>query len=137
MVQIFLSRKLNALAHTIHANIHTDINIIYASPPPPHTHTHIMVRLDLWKCLLEKEGFDLGLEVREGGEIRQAGRQRSPDSWGNETERTVANRFEIALGFSRVLHLMIRGCLKSETCSYLYMNKCESHIWQAAAALCL
>ena len=38
IVQIFLSRKLNVLAHTIHANIHTDINIIY--PPPPPTHTH-------------------------------------------------------------------------------------------------
>ncbi|WP_419606728.1 hypothetical protein, partial [Thiolapillus sp.] len=61
-----------------------------------HTHTHIMVCQDLWKCLLKKESFELGFEVREGGEIPQAGRQRIPDSWGNETERTVANRFEIA-----------------------------------------
>ena len=36
IAQICPSRKLNALAHTIHANIHTDINIIY-----PSTHTHI------------------------------------------------------------------------------------------------
>ena len=36
IAQIFPSRKLNALAHTIHATKHTDINIIYASP-----HTHI------------------------------------------------------------------------------------------------
>ena len=36
IAQNFPSKKLNALAHTIHANIHTDINIIY--PPPPHTH---------------------------------------------------------------------------------------------------
>ena len=33
--QIFPSRKLRALAHTIHTNIHTDINIIY-----PYIHTH-------------------------------------------------------------------------------------------------
>ena len=44
---------------------------------------------------MKKESFELGFEVREGGEIPQAGRQRIPDSWGNETERTVANRFEI------------------------------------------
>ena len=56
-----------------------------------------MVCLDLWKCLLKKESFELGFEVREGGEIPQAGRQRIPDSWGNETESTVTNRFEIAL----------------------------------------
>ena len=35
IAQIFPSRKLNALAHTIHTNMHTDINIIYT-----HTHTH-------------------------------------------------------------------------------------------------
>ena len=96
VAQIFPSRKLKALAHSIHANIHTDINIIYPSTRTrTHTHTH-MVRLDLWKCLLKKESFELGFEVREGGEILQAGRQRIPDSRGNETERTVANRFETA-----------------------------------------
>ena len=36
IVQIFPSRKLSALAHTIYANMHTDINIIYTFP---HTHT--------------------------------------------------------------------------------------------------
>ena len=60
------------------------------------THTHIMVCLDLWNCLLKKESFELGFEVREDGEIPQAGRQRIPDSWSNATERMVANRFEIA-----------------------------------------
>ena len=55
-----------------------------------------MVSHDFWKRLLKKESFELGLEVREGGEIPPAGRQRIPDSWGNETERTVANRFEVA-----------------------------------------
>ena len=55
-----------------------------------------MVRLDWWKCLLKKKSFELGFEVREGGEIPQAGRQRIPDSWGNQTERAVADRFEIA-----------------------------------------
>ena len=39
----------------------------------------------------------MGFEVREGGEIPQACRQRIQDSWGNDTERTVANRFETAL----------------------------------------
>ena len=55
-----------------------------------------MVRLDLWKCLSKRESVELGFEVREGGEIPQAGRQRIPDSWGDKTERTVATRFEIA-----------------------------------------
>ena len=35
IAQIFLSRKHNVLAHTIYANIHTVINMIY---PSPHTH---------------------------------------------------------------------------------------------------
>ena len=38
IAKIFPSRKLNALAHIIHANIHTDINIIHPSPPDTHTH---------------------------------------------------------------------------------------------------
>ena len=63
IAQIFPSRKLKALAHIIHANIHTDINIIYHPPTP---HTHLMVRLDLWKCLLKDESFELGFRVREG-----------------------------------------------------------------------
>ena len=62
IAQIFPSGKLNVLAHTIHANIHTDMNIIYPLPA-----------LDFWKCLLKKESFELGFEVREGGEILQAG----------------------------------------------------------------
>ena len=41
-----------------------------------------------------KESFELGFKVTEGGEILQAGRQRIPHSWGNETERMVANRSE-------------------------------------------
>ena len=36
LAQMFSSRKLNGLAHTIHANVHTYTNIIYI-----HTHTHI------------------------------------------------------------------------------------------------
>ena len=38
----------------------------------------------------------MGFEVREGGEIPPAGRQRIPDSWSNETERTVTDRSETA-----------------------------------------
>ena len=80
IAQIFSSRKLNALAHTIHANIHTDTNIIHPYTQR-HTHAHARaVRLNLWKSLLEKETFELGFEVREGGEIPQAGRQGIPDS---------------------------------------------------------
>ena len=75
IAQIFPSRKLNALAHTIHANIHTNI-----SHKHTHTHTHTMICLDLWKCLLKKESFELGFEVREGGEILQASRRQIPDS---------------------------------------------------------
>ena len=55
-----------------------------------------MVCLDLWKCLLKKESFELGFEVRRGGEIWQAYRQRISDSSGNQTERTVDSRFDIA-----------------------------------------
>ena len=55
-----------------------------------------MVRLYLWKCLLKEESFKLGFEAREGEEILQVGRQWIPDRWGNETERTVTNRFETA-----------------------------------------
>ena len=112
IAQLFPSRKLNALAHTIHI-IYTDINIIY---PSTHTHTHTMVPLDLWKCLLKKESFELGFEVREGGEIPQAGRQRIPDSWGNETERTVANRFETVLDFSKNSGTRMGGCVESDVC---------------------
>ena len=32
----------------------------------PLLHSHIMVRVDLWKCLLKKESFELGFEVRDG-----------------------------------------------------------------------
>ena len=83
IAQTLLSRKLDALAHTIHANIHTDT----------HTHTHTMVRQDLWKCLLKKESFKLGFEVREGGEIPQSGKQRIPDSWGNELKEQSPTDF--------------------------------------------
>ena len=62
-----------------------------------HTHTHTRVHLDLWKCLLKKESFELSFEVRDDGEILQTDRQQIPDSWNNETERTVTNRFENAL----------------------------------------
>ena len=30
-----------------------------------------MVRLDLWKCLLKKESFELGFEIRKGGRFRR------------------------------------------------------------------
>ena len=78
-----------------------------------------MVRQNLWKCLLKKESFELGFEVGEGGEILQAGRQWIPDSWGNDTERTVTNRFEIAQ----------KGCdssLNTECCGLCKSNKYES-----------
>ena len=56
IAQIFSLRKLNALAHTIHANTHTDINIIHTHTRA-HTHTHTMVRPHLLKRLLKKESF--------------------------------------------------------------------------------
>ena len=40
IAQDFPSRKLSVLAHTIHTNIHTYMNIIYT-----HTHTHIHLSL--------------------------------------------------------------------------------------------
>ena len=64
-------------------------------PPPPHTHTHHDPPRFV-EMPVEKGKFELDVEVREGGEILQAGRQRIPDRWSNETERTVANRFGIA-----------------------------------------
>ena len=39
----------------------------------------MMVRLDLWKCLLKKDSFELGFEVREGGEIKVNGRVESKE----------------------------------------------------------
>ena len=66
-----------------------------------------MNRLDLWKCLLKKESFELGFEVGEGGQIRQTGRQGIPDSWSNETERMVANKFETT--FWDIQRFLIRG----------------------------
>ena len=116
IVQIIPSRQLNALANTIHTNVQTDKNITYTHT---HTkmHTHTMIHLDLWKCLLKTESFELDFEVRKGGEILQAGRQRIPDSWGNETERTVTNRFETAFrDFLKVSYSMIGRGVKSDTC---------------------
>ena len=67
-----------------------------------------MVRLDLWKCLLKQESFEQGFEVREGGKILQAGRQGIPDGWGNEIERTVTNRFEIAFRDFQIQEFFVR-----------------------------
>ena len=67
---------------------------------------------------MKKESFELGFEVRESREIPQAGRQRIPDSWGNETERTVANRSETELrDFQEFFEFrsMIGACVKSAT----------------------
>ena len=95
IAQIFPLRKLNTQSHTIYADMHTDLNIIYTCP---HTHTHIKVRLDLWKCLLKKESFELGFKVREGGEIPQAGRQRIPDSWGNKPKERSPTDLRLRVG---------------------------------------
>ena len=92
-----LSVEKTQCASTHHSLKYTHRHKHNLPPPHTHTHTHIMVRLDLWKCLLKKESFKLGFEVREGGEIPLVGRQGIPDSWGTETERTVAKRSETAL----------------------------------------
>ena len=89
-----------------YVHIHTHTRPHARAYTHTHTHTHTMLHLDVWKCLLKKESFELGFEVREGGEIPQAGRQRIPNSLGNETERTVANRFEIAF---RDFHKIFAG----------------------------
>ena len=68
IAQIFPLRKLNTQSHTIYADMHTDLNIIYTCP---HTHTHIKVRLDLWKCLLKKESFELGFKSEKVGRFRK------------------------------------------------------------------
>ena len=68
VVQFFPSRKLNALAYTIHANIHSDMHIII------YTRKN-MVCLDSWKGLLKKDSFELVFELREGGKIPKTGRQ--------------------------------------------------------------
>ena len=48
IAQIFPSRKLNVLAHTIHGNIHTDINIIYPCQTlDPHT-KHLIHTPNTW-----------------------------------------------------------------------------------------
>ena len=110
MAQIFPSRIFNALAHVI---------------PTKYTHIHYthmqkkkktwkkqqqkkpMVHLDLWEWLLKKESLELGLKLREGGQIPQTGRQQIPDRWGEQTERMAADRFEIAFS---ILLKDCRGC---------------------------
>ena len=90
--------------HTLtHTHIYSHTHIHTHAHTHTHTHTHTMIRLHLWKCLLKKGSFELSFKVREGGEFPKAGRQRIqvgmqriPDSWSNETERTVTNRFETA-----------------------------------------
>ena len=95
IAQIFPSRKLTTLAYTIHANIHTDRNIIHThththTHTNTHTHTHTRTntharthasthtrththahthRQDLWKCLLKKESFELRSEASVGRNI--------------------------------------------------------------------
>ena len=91
-----------------------------------NSHTHaIIVCLNLWKCLLKRECFELGFEVGQGGEIPRAGRQQIPHSWGNKTERTVTNRFEIAFRDFQVSCSMIRGFVKSNMCREKLKGKRE------------
>ena len=59
-----------------------------------------------------------------------AGRQRIPDSWGNETERTVANTFEIAFrDFQEFFVLYCHGppSLKRQdfNCAKLIITFCQ------------
>ena len=66
---------------------------------------------------MKKESFELGFEAREEGKIPQDGRQRIPDSWSNETERTVANRVETAFRDSqKFLARGSEGVWKSDMC---------------------
>ena len=84
--------KLNALVHTIHTYLHTTHTYIHTY----NLYTKNVAPLHLSKGLLKKEGFELSVELREGREIPKTGRQRIPDRWSNETERRLANRFQIA-----------------------------------------
>ena len=89
-----------------------------------------MVCLDLWKCLFKEDSFKPRFEVREGGEIPQAGRQRIPDSWGNETERMVTNRFELAFrDFQKFLSRWSEcvWSLKRAQRSWQVRGKCKKH----------
>ena len=53
IVQILPSRKLSAVAHTIHANIHTDINMIHThTDTHTHTHTHTQTMVLIVFCYL-------------------------------------------------------------------------------------
>ena len=125
IAQIFLSKKFSALAHTIHVNAHTDVNVIY---PSPHTHTHIHTHHGLSRFVempVEKGKFWAGLWRQRGWGDSASWQAWIPDSWGNETERTVANRFEIAFRDFQVFHLMIGGCVKSDTCREKLKGKRE------------
>ena len=111
--QIFPSRKLSALAHTIHANIHTDINIIY--PSRPNTYI-IMVRLGLWKCLLKTESFELGSITGWGDSA----------SWRPFFQFHCPNRFEIAFkDFQKKSSSMIRELRGKRTIEVTVGKSCD------------
>ena len=52
----------------------------------------------------KKKSFELSFEVREGGQFVQTGRQQTRDRWSDQTERTLADRFQIVFrDFQRLL----------------------------------
>ena len=60
----------------------------------PHTHRFLQI---LQEGLCKQEGFQLRFELRQCWYISQNGRQRIPERWCHETERTLSKCFEISL----------------------------------------
>ena len=93
--------NLHTYTHT-HTHTHTHTRTHTHTHTHTHTrvraHTHIMVHLDLWQCLLKKGSFELGFEVRGGGEIPQVGRQRVPDSWALKLKEQSPTDLRLRLG---------------------------------------
>ena len=111
--QIFPSRKLNALANTIYANIHTNINIIHTHT---HTHTHHDPPTSV-EMPVEKGKFWTGLWSQRGrGDSArwQAANSRQLEHWNwNNGNQWIWN---CVLGFSKVSLSVIGGCVKFDTC---------------------
>ena len=92
--QIFQSRKLTALAHTIHTNIHTDINIIY---PSPHTHTHTHHGpLGFVEMPVKKGKFWAGLRSQRGCGDSASWQATNSGQLGQWNWKNGWNRFQIA-----------------------------------------
>ena len=99
LIHTYTHARTHARAHT-HTHTHTHTQT--------HTHTHTLLRLDVWKCLLKKESFELGFNIREGGEIPKTGRQRILDSWSNDWKDEFSDLNALSGGQSDLMNSQVK-----------------------------